>query len=119
MMTILLAAAAAVATPAVSSDADVHCMAALLVAVGSAQENPAAMGEEKAALQSLVMYFYGKLDARRPGADLKSEVMSLLGSPAYQTLLGSDLERCSSEVEARGKYLQSFDQAAEAAAPKP
>jgi hypothetical protein len=119
MMTFLLAAAAAAATPSPSADPDVHCMAALLVAVGGAKDNPSVSAEEKAGLQSLVMYFYGKLDARRPGADLKSEVMNLLAAPTYQANLRPDLERCSSEAEARGQYLQSFNDAGGAKPAKP
>jgi hypothetical protein len=123
MMTILLAAAAATASPAgapaLPTDPDVRCMAAYLVAAGNAKEDASISADDKAGIQSIVMYFFGKLDGRRPAADLKTEILKIVGSPTYATILRPDIERCSAEAEARGKYLQSFGNDAETAAPKP
>lgn len=119
MITFLLAAAAATAAPVLSSDPDVRCMAAYLVAAGNAKDDATVTADDKAGIQSIVMYFFGKLDARRPGADLKRDIMQLVASPSYGTMLRPDIERCSVEAEGRGKYLESFGDAAESTAPKP
>lgn len=119
MMTILLAATAAGAVPAVSSDPDVRCMAAYLVAAGNAKDDPSVSADDKAGIQAIVMYFFGKLDGRRPGADLRGDIMKAVASPTYVTQLRPDIERCSAEAEARGRYLQTFGEEAETAAPKP
>lgn len=118
MMTLLLAAAASIA-PTPSTDPDVHCMAAYLVAAGNAKDDTSITADDRAGIQSIVMYFFGKLDGRRPAADLKADILGLVGSPTYATILRPDIERCSAEAEARGKYLQSFGDDAESAAPKP
>ncbi|MBV1689979.1 hypothetical protein KRR38_20395 [Novosphingobium sp. G106] len=119
MMTILLAAAAASAAPALPTDPDVRCMAAYLVAAGNAKDDPSVSADDKAGIQSIVMYFFGKLDGRRPNADLKSDILKIVGSPTYTQILRPDIERCSAEAEARGKYLQSFGDQTETGAPKP
>jgi hypothetical protein len=119
MMTFLLAAAVGTATPALSNDPDVHCMAAYLVAAGNAKDDASVTADDKAGIQSIVMYFFGKLDGRRPAADLKTAILGLVGSPTYATILRPDIERCSVEAETRAKYLQSFGNEAESAAPKP
>jgi hypothetical protein len=119
MMTFLLAAAAAAAQPAVTKDPDVHCMAAYLIVAGNAKDDATATAEDKAGIQAIVMYFLGKLDARRPGADFKGEIMRLVASPDYATMLKTDVERCSTEAQGRGTYLQSFGQGAEASPAKP
>jgi hypothetical protein len=123
MMTFLLAAAVATAspsgTPTLSNDPDVRCMAAYLVAAGNAKDDTSITPDDRAGIQSIVMYFFGKLDGRQPAADLKTAILGLVGSPTYATILRPDIERCSVEAETRGKYLQSFGDAAETAAPKP
>lgn len=119
MMTFLLAAAAATTGPALSTDPDVHCMAAYLVAAGNAKDDASVTPDDKAGIQSIVMYFFGKLDGRKPGADLKADIMGLVASPTYATILRPDIERCSAEAESRGKYLQTFGDEAETAAPRP
>lgn len=118
MMTFLLAAAAA-AQPVVTKDPDVHCMAAYLIVAGNAKDDATATAEDKAGIQAIVMYFLGKLDARRPGADFKSEIMRLVATPDYGTTLKTDVERCSTEAQGRGAYLQNFGQSGEAAPAKP
>ena len=118
MMTFLLAAAAATTTPALSTDPDVHCMAAYLVAAGNAKDDTSITPDDRAGIQSIVTYFFGKLDGRRPAADLKADILGLVGLPAYATILRPDIERCSVEAETRGKYLQSFGDEAETAVPK-
>jgi hypothetical protein len=119
MMPFLLAAAAAAAQPAVTKDPDVHCMAAYLIVAGNAKDDATATAEDKAGIQSIIMYFLGKLDARRPGGDFKGEVIQLVGAPDYATTLKTDIERCSTEAQGRGTYLQSFGQGAEAPVAKP
>jgi hypothetical protein len=123
MIMFLLAAAAATGpattTPALSTDPDVHCMAAYLVAAGNSKDDASVTADDKAGIQAIVMYFFGKLDGRKPGADLKADIMGLVASPTYPTILRPDIERCSAEAEARGKYLQTFGEDAETAAPKP
>lgn len=119
MMTFLLAAAAATAEPALSNDPDVRCMAAYLIAAGNAKDDASVSADDRAGIQSIVMYFFGKLDGRRPGADLRGDIMRVVASPSYMTVLRPDIERCSAEAEARGKYLQTFGDEAETAAPKP
>ena len=121
MMTFLLAAAAATASPsglpALSADPDVHCMAAYLVAAGNAKDDASVTADDRAGIQSIVMYFFGKLDGRRPAADLRAAILGLVGSPGYTAILRPDIERCSAEAETRAKYLQSFGDQAESAAP--
>ena len=119
MMSFLLAVSAASAVPALSTDPDVHCMAAYLVAAGNSKDDASVTADDKAGIQAIVMYFFGKLDGRKPGADLKADIMGLVASPTYPAILRPDIERCSAEAEARGKYLQTFGEDAETAAPKP
>ncbi len=122
MMALFAAAAAASATPAqpvLSNDPDVRCMAAYLVAAGDAKDDATVTADDRTGIQSIVMYFFGKLDARRPGSDIRGEIMTLVGSQNYGTMLRPDMERCSAEAEIRGRYLSSFGEAAETPAPKP
>jgi hypothetical protein len=118
MMMVLLAAAAAAQSP-LSADPDLHCMAAYLVAAGNAKDDATISAEDRAGLQSIVMYFFGKLDARRPGADLRSELTRLVDAQNYLDDYRADIRRCSTEAEARGKYLQSFGEAPQAAPATP
>jgi hypothetical protein len=108
MMTFLLAAAAAAAQPTLASDPDLRCMAAYLVVAGQAGEDKTMSAEDKGGIQSIVMYFFGKLDARHPGADLETAIQHVVQAPSYARELKPDVERCSAEAEARGNYLQSF-----------
>lgn len=118
MMTFLLAAAAAAAQPAVTADADVRCMAAYLVAAGNTDDDPKVTADDKAGIQSIVMYFFGKLDARKPGADLRGEIKRLIEAPGYAATLRADIERCSAEAETRANYLGTFgDEGGTAAKP--
>lgn len=119
MMTFLLAVAAAAAQPALSTDPDVRCMAAYLIAAGNAKDDASITPDDKAGIQSLVMYFFGKLDARKPDADIRGEITGLISSPSYLSVLRPDIERCSAEAEGRGRYLETFGAEAESAAPKP
>lgn len=108
MMSFLLAAAAATTQPALASDPDLRCMAAYLVVAGNAGEDATISAEDKSGIQSIVMYFFGKVDARHPGADLQKTIQQVVQAPSYATQLKPDVERCSVEAEGRGKYLQSF-----------
>jgi hypothetical protein len=108
MMTLLLAAAAATARPVPMTDPDLRCMAAYLVVAGEANEDKTVTAEDRSGIQSIVMYFFGKVDARHPGADLKSTIQGLVQSPGYAVQLKPDVERCSAEAAGRGDYLQSF-----------
>jgi hypothetical protein len=119
MMTFLLAAAAATASPALSNDPDVPCMAAYLVAAGNAKDDASVTPDDKAGIQSIVMYFFGKIDGRRPAADVRADILGLVGSPTYATILRPDIERCSAEAETRAKYLQTFGDQAETTPVKP
>ena len=105
MMTWMLAAAAATAQPGLANDPDLRCLAAYLVAAGNANEDATVSADDKAGIQSIVMYFFGKIDARKPGADLGGEIQRLVGSPEYARTLRPDIERCSAEAETRAKYL--------------
>jgi hypothetical protein len=116
MMTFLLAAAAA-AQPVVSTDPDLHCMAAYLVAAGNSNDDPSVSAEDKAGIQSIVMYFFGKIDAKQPTADIRGEINRLIESPGYAKILRPDIERCSAEAATRAKYLESFSEEAETAKP--
>lgn len=105
MMMLLLAAAA---SPMVLADSDLHCMAAYLVVAGDPNAAATTSAEDKAGVQSLVMYYFGKLDARRPGADLESEIKQLVQAPGYAARLTRDLERCGAEATKRSEYLATF-----------
>jgi hypothetical protein len=119
MLTFLLAAAAATAQPALATDPDLRCMAAYLVVAGNAGEDATISADDKSGIQSIVMYFFGKVDARHPGADLQSTIQGVVQAPTYATQLKPDVERCSAEAERRGKYLQSFGDEKPAAPAKP
>jgi hypothetical protein len=108
MMTFLLAAAATAAQPALAADPDVRCMAAYLVVAGNAGEDPTISADDKSGIQSIVMYFFGKVDVKHPGANLEAAIRQVVQAPAYATQLKPDVERCSAEAQARGNYLQSF-----------
>ena len=112
MMTFLLAAAAAAAQPAApakeATDPDIRCMAAYLVVAGQSKDDPTMSADDKAGIQSIVMYFFGKIDGKKPRADIRGEINRLLDSADYGRSLRADVERCSAEAEARAKYLESF-----------
>ena len=86
-----LAPAAATAAPALPSDPDVRCMAAYLVAAGNAKDDPSVSADDRAGIQSIVMYFFGKLDGRRPNADLKADILKIVESPTYAQILRPDI----------------------------
>jgi hypothetical protein len=107
MLTFLLAAAAA-AQPAPTNDADIRCMAAYLVVAGQSKNDAAMSADDRSGIQSIVMYFFGKIDARKPGIDLGGEINRLIDSAEYVKTLRPDIERCSAEAETRARYLESF-----------
>ena len=121
MLTMLAAATMAMQPAAAAvapTDPDVHCMAAYLVAAGNMGDDATATAEDKAGVQSIVMYFVGKLYARAPRLDLKAEIDRVLHAPGYaQNGLRPDIERCSIEAMERGKYLESFGGDAQKAPP--
>jgi catalase (peroxidase I) len=121
MITFLLAAAAAAQSP-IATDADLRCMADYLVVAGNVGQDASATPEDKAGVQSIVMYFFGQVDARHPGADIESEINKIVSAPTFPTAFKTDVERCNAEAVARGKYLESFgggDKPAAGAAPTP
>ena len=75
--------------------------------------------DDKSGIQSIVMYFFGKVDARHPDADLQTAIRQVVQAPSYATQLKPDVERCSAEAEQRGNYLRSFGEEKSAAPAKP
>ena len=116
MMTYLLAAAAAT-QPVQGADPDLHCMAGYLIVAGDNSPQAAMSAEDRAGVQSLVMYYFGKLDARFPGADLEGSIKSVIQSPGYGAQVKADLERCNAEATSRGKYLEAFGDGKDPASP--
>lgn len=108
MFSLLAAAAAAAAAPA-PGDPDVRCMAAYLFAVGQIGDDPSTSAEDKAAATTMVMYFFGKVRARMPKADVRALIMPMVEKPSYLSdELRPDLERCGAEYEQRGRELEAF-----------
>ena len=116
MMTLLLAAAAA-AQPIQQMDADLRCMAGYLIVAGDTGPQSTMSAEDRAGVQSLVMYYFGKLDARHPGADIEGSIRTVIRAPGYDAQIKPDLERCNAEASARGKYLEAFGEGSDPAAP--
>lgn len=106
----LLAAAAAATqkpAPSMADDPDLHCMVALSIALGGAEDGVIDMeDDERTGIVSLVMYYVGKIDGRLPGFDYAREVTRLVQSPGYaEATLLEDLNRCGEEAEQRGQTL--------------
>lgn len=107
MLSLLAATAVAAGQP--SADPDVRCMAAYLVVAGQMGDDPASSAEDQSGVSSIIMYFFGKIRGRSPTIDVKQAVMTLVQSQGYlEKGLETDIKRCSTEAEVRGKELGDF-----------
>lgn len=105
----LIAAAAAATQPLEpAAEADMRCVAAMLFAIGEADERK----DQKTTsmLLASVSYFIGKIDARMPGADYRGHIVRLSKTPEFTTALSSEIKRCALES---GKALQVVGKAAQ------
>ncbi|MGE3692355.1 MAG: hypothetical protein AB7F98_13345 [Novosphingobium sp.] len=109
-MLVLLAAAAAQAMSAPPAhDADMRCLFAYSFALGRMSEDAATTELQKTEVTTIVMYYMGKLDGRRPGTDLAGELRRITEDSGYLDKgLKPDLDRCGAEVTDRANYLQTF-----------
>lgn len=111
MLSLLAAAVlqAQAAAPPPAADPDLRCMAAYLFVVGQLTDDPGAGAEDKAGATTMVMYFFGKVRARTPASDIKSEIRRLVETPGYlDRELKTDLDRCAAEYTRRGEELRAF-----------
>lgn len=108
----LLALAGALALAAeprrtdLSNDPDVRCFLATAAAAGTVQESGDA--QARAGITTVLMYFFGKIEGRLPGADIKGEMGRLLQSPAFARDLPAEMARCGREAQERGRALQDL-----------
>ena len=112
---VLIAAAAAATGPLEpAAEADMRCVAAMLYAVGEADERK----DQKTTgvLLASVSYFIGKVDARIPGADYRGHIARLAMSPEFTKELSGEIKRCALES---GTALQVVGKAAQSAAKQP
>jgi hypothetical protein len=112
MIGFALIAAAAVATGPLepAAEADMRCVAAMLYAVGDADQRK----DQKMAnvLLASVAYFSGKIDGRVPGADYRGHIARLANSPDFAAQLPGEIKRCALEA---GAAMQLVGKAAQAA----
>jgi len=119
----LLAAAATPAASAASTradlirDPDLRCVAAVSAALGILADRKTANAEDAAGLTAVIMYYFGKVDARHPGLDYAAPLTALMNSPQYAQELPADLKRCGAEAEERGRTLQSLGEQLKSAVP--
>lgn len=108
----LVAAAAAATQPLEPvAEADMRCVAALLYAIGEADERK----DQKATsmLLASVSYFIGKIDARMPSADYRGHIGQLAKSPEFNKEVSGEIKRCAFES---GTALQLVGKAAQESA---
>ena len=114
----LLAAAATPATPAdMIRDPDLRCVAAVSAALGVLADRKTSNADEAASLTAVIMYYFGKVDARHPGLDYAAPLTALMNSPQYAQELPADLKRCGAEAEERGRTLQRLGEQLKSAVP--
>lgn len=108
----MIAAAAAAAQPLEpAAEADMRCIAAMLYAVGQADERKDA--KSTSVLLASVSYFIGKIDARVPGVDYRGHIARLAQSSVFAKELDGEIKRCALES---GSALQVVGKAAQSAA---
>lgn len=107
ILTLAAAAAASAMQPGSQVERDVRCVAAFAVVGDTLPDGD----EGKTGLMLLTMYYIGKIDGEAPGIDLEAALRQVTGQPGYEQQLQADLQRCASEMEARGKKLQSVGNA--------
>ena len=109
MLVLLATVAAQAMTPTAAHDADLRCLFAYSFALGRMSEDPATTEQQKTEVTTIVMYYLGKLDGRRPGTDLVREMNRITNDAGYlEKGLKPDIDRCGAEVTGRANYLQSF-----------
>ena len=114
----LLAASAAPAGQAdMIRDPDLRCVAAVSAALGILADRKTSNADEAAGLTAVIMYYFGKVDARHPGLDYAAPLTALMNSPQYAQELPADLKRCGAEAEERGRTLQSLGEQLKSAVP--
>lgn len=117
-LSLLAAAAAAPAARAdMIRDPDLRCVAAVSAALGILADRKTANAEEVAGLTAVIMYYFGRVDARHPGLDYAPPLTALMNSPQYAQELPADLKRCGAEAEERGRTLQTLGEQLKAAVP--
>lgn len=97
---------AAPADPALEQD--LRCVAVLSIVLGQMPE------ERRGAATAGVMYFIGRAEGRRPGINLETELVRIVGPLENLDALQPDLQRCSKELETQGAALQAMGKALQA-----
>jgi hypothetical protein len=106
----MIAAAAAATQPLEPvAEADMRCVAALLYAVGSAEEKKDA--KSSSLLIAAVAYYNGRLDARQPGINYTGHINRLAMSSEFEGQLDKEIRRCAMEA---GTAMKTLGQAAQA-----
>lgn len=101
-----LALAADTNPPAAEIDPDLRCFAYFSAILGT--PDPARTAEMTGGLTSLTTYFTGKLDGRRPGANIEAELKALITRPDVDDILRNDAPRCAAEARNVGLRLQGL-----------
>ena len=123
MPILALSLLAAAATPAASAradlirDPDLRCVAAVSAALGVLADRKTSNADEAASLTAVIMYYFGKVDARHPGLDYAPPLTALMNAPGYAQELPADLTRCGAEAEERGRTLQTLGEQLKTAVP--
>jgi len=116
-MTVIAAAAAAVATPAATDvliNEDLRCLAVFAsLADGKDKENDAGM-------TGAIMYYIGRIDARVPDYQFGPALKTLFAEPTWNdAAFAADAQRCGAEMGKRGDELSAIGDAMSAEAGKP
>ncbi len=107
----LLLAAVTPAPVDAEIEPDLRCFAALSFALAEARP------ETRGGLTAGLLYFMGRIDARRPGFDFAAGLLALVGDKVRLAAIESDVVRCSAVIQERGKDLSRAG-AALASSPK-
>ena len=116
-LSLLAASAAPAGQTDMIRDPDLRCVAAVSAALGIIADRKTGNADEAAGLTAVIMYYFGKVDARHPGLDYAAPLTALMNSPQYAQELPADLKRCGAEAEERGRTLQSLGEQLKSAVP--
>lgn len=94
MILIPVLAAAIVAAPPQADQDDLHCLAYLSVAAGKVE------GETRRKVEAGALYYFGRLEARRPQYDIAVELDRILRAPGYDAdTYRADKARCHAQLD--------------------
>ena len=100
---LLVATTLAAVDPSV--ERDLRCVGAFMIAAG---QNEKMSADEQSGVTGAMMFYVGRIEGRQPGFPLQDSLIALLNRPDYLDSLVDDAQRCGTEMEAKGRELESL-----------